>query len=80
MAGTTYGYNQKPFECPPAPAYFTRQQVRAFGRGFDWYVFSHRDDTLALAEPFKLAKRRYERRGMQQAFLCGWDAAKRLDV
>lgn len=80
MAGTTYGKDQKPFECPPAPAYFTGQQVRAFARGFDWYVFSHRDGTLRLAEPIKLSQRRYQKRGMQQAFLEGWDAAKKLDT
>jgi hypothetical protein len=80
MAGITYGKDAKPFQCPPAPAYYSGQQVKAFGRGFDWYVFAHRDGTLRSADPLALSRTRYMRRGMRQAFLEGWDAARKLDT
>lgn len=80
MAGTTYGANQKPFECPPAPAYYTRVQSLAFGRGFDRYVFLHRDGKLSGADAPAIARTRYQMRGLQQAFLEGWYAAKKLDT
>jgi len=79
MSETYYGKDRKPFEQPPAPAYFTGQQVVAFRRGFTYYVGGHRDETLDRVTGADLARRRYQKRGLVQAFLEGWDAAKRLD-
>jgi hypothetical protein len=80
VSGITYGAKQKPFQCPPVPAYFTGQQTRAFSRGFDWYVRHHREGTLATADGVRSAHGRYQQRWMRAAFLEGWDAAKRLDT